>query len=178
MANDRNFQALQGFSFLPYIVNYKRLTAMGRDLLNILATVFAHLTTTIQKCHWNEKHIYHDKSKQSKVFVNIIAICEHAGFKAGICTKVVSGTNIARLMMNKVFSQTSYWAATSKLTNKKPPNWTKKPQIYQLKTSKLSVLSLSLDVIAVNNMDNIKTSNKVSKLGNLYFHTQKKNYIW
>lgn len=137
MANDRNFQALQGFSFLPYIVNYKRLTAMGRDLLNILATVFAHLTTTIQKCHWNEKHIYHDKSKQSKVFVNIIAICEHAGFKAGICTKVVSGTNIARLMMNKVFSQTSYWAATSKLTNKKTSKLNKKASNLPIKNLKI-----------------------------------------
>lgn len=109
MANDRNFQALQGFSFLPYIVNYKRLTAMGRDLLNILTTVFAHLTSLPYKNVTEMKNIYiMIKSKQSKVFVNIIAICEHAGFKAGICTKVVSGTNIARLMMNKVFSQTSY----------------------------------------------------------------------
>ena len=68
MANDRNFQALQGFSFLPYIVNYKRLTAMGRDLLNILTTVFAHLTSLPYK---NEKHIYHDKKQTIKQWAEI-----------------------------------------------------------------------------------------------------------
>ena len=57
MANDRNFQALQGFSFLPYIVNYKRLTAMGRDLLNILTTVFAHLTSPAYKNATEMKNI-------------------------------------------------------------------------------------------------------------------------